>query len=282
MMNALTSILCAGVLAAVTFPPAPPNQLSDTVPGEAARLAAAARFDQKLGATVPLAATFRDEAGRPMPLGAFLGQRPAILVLGYHECPMLCSLVLGGLVETLTELPATTGRDFDLIDVSINPAHAPALADKQRRMYFKRYLRDGADAGWHFLTSPDDRPVKALADAVGFRYAWDPASKQFSHPSGFVILTPEGKVSRYFFGVTFDAGQVQSALAEAGQRRVGSRIAELLLVCFHYNPVHGKYGALIMNIVRAAGGLTVLAIGGLVVVLVRRERHASPAALVKT
>ena len=142
--------------------------MSDTTPGNAARLAAAAKFDQNLGATVPLDATFRDEAGRAMPLGAFLGQRPAILVLGYHECPMLCSLVLGGLVETLTEMRATTGRDFDLIDVSINPADTPALADKQRRMYFKRYLRAGSDVGWHFLTSPDDAPIQRLGRCGGF------------------------------------------------------------------------------------------------------------------
>ena len=272
-MTAFAPILLAGcLLAVVTFPPAPPTHLNDarTTPPNAARLAAAARYDQKLGATVPLDATFRDESGRVMPLGAYLGQRPAILVLGYHECPMLCSLVLGGLVETLTEMRATTGKDFDLIDVSINPADTPAMADKQRRMYFKRYLRDGADAGWHFLTSPDEGQVRRLADAVGFRYAYDPASKQFSHPSGFVVLTPEGTVSRYFFGVTYDAGQVQGALAEAGQRRVGSRVAELLLVCFHYNPIHGRYGALIMNILRAAGALMLVAMGWLIFQLNRR------------
>lgn len=273
-MTLLPSILLAGLLA-FSFPPAPPNNLSDTTPGNAARLSAAARYNQNLNATVPLDAVFRDEAGRRMPLGAFLGQRPAILVLGYHECPMLCSLVLGGLVETLTEMRATTGRDFDLIDVSINPADSPALADQQRRMYFKRYLRAGSDVGWHFLTSPDDAPIHRLADAVGFHYAFDPESKQFSHPSGLVILTPEGKVSRYFFGVTYDAGELQAALAAAGQRQVGSPIAELLLRCFHYNPVHGKYGTLVMNAIRVSGALTVLAISGLLVVLVRRDRPAA-------
>ena len=270
-MNFFASILCTGMLA-VSFPPAPPVGLSDTTPASASRLAAAAKFTQNLGAAVPLDAMFCDESGRAMPLGAFLGQRPAILVLGYHECPMLCSLVLSGLVESLTEMRATTGRDFDLIDVSINPADTPALADKQRRMYFKRYLRAGADEGWHFLTSPGEGSVHRLADAVGFHYAYDPASKQYSHPSGLVILTPEGKVSRYFFGVTFDAGQLQSALAEAGQRRVGSRISELLLVCFHYNLIHGRYGAQIMVAVRVAAAGTVLALGLLIASLARRER----------
>lgn len=272
----LRPILLVGLIAAASWPDGPPTSATDTTPATAARLSAAAKFTQNLGATVPLDATFRDEAGRAMPLGAFLGQRPAILVLGYHECPMLCSLVLSGLVESLTEMRATTGRDFDLIDVSINPADTPALADKQRRMYFKRYLRAGADAGWHFLTSPDETPVRRLADAAGFHYAYDPASRQYSHPSGLVILTPEGKVSRYFFGVTFDAGQLQSALAEAGQRRVGSRIDELLLVCFHYNPIRGRYGALIMNALRGAGALTLLAMGGLIIHLMRRENSLYP------
>ena len=270
-MNFLAPILLAGILA-VSFPPAPPVGLTDTTPAAASRLAAAAKFTQNLGATVPLDAKFCDESGRAMPLGAFLGQRPAILVLGYHECPMLCSLVLSGLVESLTEIRATTGRDFDLIDVSINPVDTPAAADKQRRTYFKRYLRAGADEGWHFLTSPDEKAVHRLADAVGFHYAYDPISKQYSHPSGLVILTPEGKVSRYFFGVTFDAGQLQSALAEAGQRRVGSRIEELLLVCFHYNPIHGRYGPQIMTAVRVAALGTVLMLGLLIASLARRER----------
>ena len=271
-MTFLSSILLAGLLA-VSFPPAPPSALSDTAtPANAARLSAAANFSQNLNATVPLDAIFCDEAGRRMPLGAFLGQRPAILVLGYHECPMLCSLVLSGLVETLTEMRATSGRDFDLIDVSINPADTPAAAAAQRRLYFRRYMRAGADAGWHFLTSPDEALIHRLADAVGFHYAYDPASKQFAHPAGFVVLTPDGKVSRYFFGLTFDAGQLQAALAAAGQRQVGSPVAELLLRCFHYNPIHGKYGALVMNAIRVSGALTLVAIAALLATLVRRDR----------
>ena len=184
---------------------------ADTAPVSASALAGAAKFNQNLGAAVPLDARFRDESGRAITLGALLGQRPAILVLGYHECPMLCSVVLTDLVEALTEMRATTGKDFDLIDVSINPADTPTEADKQRHLYFKRYLRAGSDVGWHFLTSSDPQPIRRLADAVGFHYYYDPASKQYSHPSGLVILTPDGKVSRYFFGVNFDAGELQAA-----------------------------------------------------------------------
>ena len=232
------------------------------------------RFDQNLGAQVPLDAVFRDESGQPTALRSVLGQRPAILVLGYHECPMLCSLVLGGLVESMTDLRLTSGDGFDLIDVSINPADTPAQAAQQKRVYFKRYARHGADAGWHFLTSPDPGTIRRLADAVGFHYAYDPASKQYAHPSGLIILTPEGKVARYFFGVNFDPGDLQTALQSAGQRHVGSRIQELLLTCFHYNPINGKYGALVVNTVRVGGALTLLAMIGGFLYLIRRPPEA--------
>ena len=232
------------------------------------------RFDQNLGAQVPLDAVFRDETGQPTALRSVLGARPAILVLGYHECPMLCSLVLTGLVESMTDLRQTSGTGFDLIDVSISPTDTPAQAAQQKRIYFKRYARRGADAGWHFLTSPDPATIHRLADAVGFHYGYDPENKQYAHPSGLVILTPEGKVARYFFGVNFAPDELNAALAAAGQRRVGSRIAELLLTCFHYSPVTGKYGALIINGIRVAGALTVLAMAAGLTYLIRRPPAA--------
>ena len=228
------------------------------------------RFDQNLGAQVPLDAVFRDENGQPVALRSLLGRRPAVLVLGYHDCPMLCSLVLGGLVESMNDLRLTSGDGFDLIDVSISPTDSPAQAAQQKRIYFKRYARHGADAGWHFLTSPNPAAIRALADAVGFRYGYDPASKQYAHPSGAVILTPEGRVARYFFGVNFDPGQLQTALLAAGQHTIGSRVQELLLTCFHYNPINGKYGALVISGVRVAGVLTLLVMAGGFVYLVRR------------
>lgn len=232
------------------------------------------RFDQNLGAQVPLDAVFRDEAGDPTTLRSVLGQRPAILVLGYHECPMLCSVVLGGLVESMNDLRITSGAGFDLIDVSISPTDTPAQAAQQKRVYFKRYARHGADAGWHFLTSPDPGTIYRLADTVGFRYGYDPTNKQYAHPSGIMVLTPDGKVARYFFGVNFDPGDLQTALAAAGQRKLGSRIQELLLTCFHYNPINGKYGALVVNTVRVGGVLTLLAMGAGFYYLIRRNPGA--------
>ena len=241
-------------------------------PATAAALTAHVSFDQNLGATVPLDAVFRDDTGQPVSLRFLLGgRRPAVLVLGYKECPMLCSMVLGGLTESLTQMRATTGRDFDVIDVSIDPQQTWQEAAAQKRLYFKRYARHGADAGWHFLTSPDDATIHRLADAVGFHYAYDPAIKQYAHPSGVVVLTPEGKVSRYFFGVNFEARDLQDALTAAGTRAISSPIARLLLVCFHYNPTTSHYGTLIINGLRAAGVLTLIVIFGGIAWLVCSE-----------
>lgn len=248
----------------------------DLAPRQAAAISGAARFDQNLGAQIPLDTIFRDEDGSPVALRSLLGERPAILVLGYHECPMLCSLVLGGVVETLTEMRQTTGKDFDLIDVSISPQDSPAAAARQKRIYFKRYARHGAESGWHFLTSPLAANVHALSDAVGFHYAYDPASGQYAHPSGLIILTPDGKVSRYFFGVTYDAGEVQAALRAASRRQVSSPIAELLLVCFHFNPLTGRYGPLILDGLRAAGVLTLIFMAGGIYLLARRRPANAP------
>lgn len=244
--------------------------IPQVAPATAAQFTSRVAFDQHLNASVPLDAVFRDETGQPVSLGYLLhGRRPAVLVLGYKECPMLCSMVLGGLTETLTQMRLTSGRDFDVIDVSIDPTEGSQDAAAQKRLYYKRYARPGADVGWHFLTSPDDATIHRLADAVGFRYAYDAAIKQYAHPSGVVVLTPDGKISRYFFGVNFPAGELQSAITAAGARTIGSPIARLLLVCFHYNPTSSRYGVLIINSLRAAGILTVLVLFGGIAWLIR-------------
>ena len=268
-LNTLRSA-CALAALALAWLVVIPIQAADLSVPAATALVQEAKFDQNLGQSVPLDAVFRDEKGAPVALRSLLGQRPVVLVLGYHDCPMLCSMVLTGVTETLTEMRATTGKDFDLIDVSISPRDLPEAAARQKRIYFKRYLRPGADAGWHFLTSPNEAAVRSLADAVGFRYAYDPASRQYAHPSGVVVLTPEGKVSGYLFGINYDAGQLEAALQKARQRQIGSPIATLLLTCFHYNPVTGKYGALIIGTLRAAGVVTVLGLAAGLVYLIRR------------
>ena len=259
------------------LPPPARAEVPQVAPATAAEVTARVAFDQNLGAAVPLDAVFRDETGQPVSLGYLLdGRRPAVLVLGYKECPMLCSMVLGGVTEALTQMRATTGRDFDVIDVSIDPKQSWRDAAAQKRLYYKRYARPGADAGWHFLTSPDDATIHRLADAVGFHYAYEASSKQYAHPSGLVVLTPEGRVSRYFFGVNFEARELQDALKAAGTRQISSPIARLLLMCFHYNPATSRYGALIIGALRAAGVLTLLGMFGGLAWLIRGEHVSRP------
>jgi protein SCO1/2 len=181
-------------------------------------------------------------------------------MLGYYGCPMLCTLVSNGLVEGMQDLKWDVGKQFEVIDVSISPSEKPPLAAAKKREYLRSYGRPGADGGWHFLTG-DESSIRRLAEAVGFRYAYDSAIKQYAHPSGVIVLTPQGKVSQYLFGVEFPGKDLNAALKNASASRSGSPIRQLLLVCFHYSPITGKYGSLILNSVRAIGIGTLLALG---------------------
>ena len=268
------------IFVAMAMPAVPSSSaVHETTAPAADAVAQQAAFDQKLGAGVPLDAVFRDETGQPVTLGYLLGEskRPAVLVLGYKDCPMLCSLVLTGMVESFTDLRLTAGRDFEVIDVSIDPRQSPEDAGAQKRVYCKRYARPDSETGWHFLTSPDDATIRRLADAIGFHYAYDPVTKQYAHPSGLVILTPAGRVSQYLYGVTFDPATLQDALTLAGAQQIGSPIEQLLLRCFHFNPVSGKYGASIIYALRIGGVLTLLALGGGIGYLIRRDPRHRPA-----
>ena len=234
-------------------------------------------FDQNLGAQVPLDSPFKDDQGKDTSLGKILtrSKHPTVLVLGYHECPMLCSLVLGGLVESFNDLRMTAGVQFDLIDLSIKPGESVELAAKQKRIYLKRYGRGAAaGVGWHFLTGPE-ASIRQVADAVGFHYAYDPVARQYAHASGIVVLTPDGRVSRYFYGVNYEARALNAALVTAGAHQISSPVEKLLLLCFHYNPINGKYGAVIIRIMRAGGVLTLVALFTLLGSLVWRERQSS-------
>jgi protein SCO1 len=231
------------------------------------------RFEQKLNSQVSPVLSFQDEDGKPVRLGQYFGRKPVLLVLGYYECPMLCTLVLNGMVESAEEMKWTIGREFEVVNVSINPNETPVLAAAKKRTYLKRYGRSGAAAGWHFLVG-NDTAIRQLAYEVGFHYAYDPASKQYAHPSGLVILTSEGKVSRYLFGVTYSPKVLYETLREASSNKVGSPIQQLLLLCFHYNPITGKYSAAIVIVLRLLGGATILGLLSLIFTLARRGRAA--------
>jgi protein SCO1/2 len=233
------------------------------------------RFDQKINAQIPLDATFRDDTGKTVRLGDYFGKKPVVLVLGYYGCPMLCTLVLNGLVETMQDLKMNIGNQFDVLAVSISPNETPQLAAAKKREYLRHYGRPGADAGWHFLTGGEPA-IRQLSDAVGFRYAYDSAMKQYAHPSGFIVLTPRGKVSRYFFGVNFRGQELNDALRAASANRAGSPIRQLFLLCFHYSPVTGKYGGLIIASVRGIGIATLLALAVFVTRSVRGDHKLRP------
>jgi protein SCO1/2 len=236
---------------------------------------ASLRFRQNLDTIIPLDQTFRDESGQTIRFRDCLHKQPAILVLGYYECPMLCNAVLNGLLNGLNDLKRTTGKDFDLIFVSIDPKETPRLAAAKRASYLRHYDRPGSEVGWHFLTG-DEPSIRSLSDVAGFQYAYEPASKQYAHPAGVLILTSEGRISKYLFGVSYPPSEINAALTAASQKQIGNPIQELFMLCFHYNPITGKYGALIMVMVRVAGLLT---IAGLAALIIRTARRKEPRAL---
>jgi protein SCO1 len=231
-------------------------------------------FDQRLNNQVPLDLTFRDEKGRTVALRDLMEDKPAILTLVYYQCPMLCTETLNATLNSLKEVPLSIGKDFSVLTVSIDPSEKPILADAKHIMYAGLYGRPGAASGWHFLTG-DEPQIQQLAASVGYRFVYDKDSSQFAHPAGIVILTPEGKVSRYFYGISYPSRDVRLGLVEASEGRIGSLTDTVLLYCFHYDPHLGKYSLVILNVVRGAGVLTVIAIVLLLAVVLRRGKHSA-------
>jgi protein SCO1 len=231
--------------------------------------------DQKLGGSVPLNLTFRDETGRPVQLGQYFVARPVILSLVYYRCPMLCTQVLNGVERSLRGLSLDLGRDYEAVSVSIDPTERPLLASAKHELYTGMYGRPGGAQGWHFLTG-DEPEIEALAKAVGFRYAYDPESKQFAHASVIMILTPEGKISKYFYGINYPSRELRLGLVDASEGRIGTPVDAVLLFCYHYDPATGKYGVIISHVLQIAGGITILALGGLILVLSRLEHYGLP------
>jgi len=234
-------------------------------------------FDQNLDQSIPLDTRFRDEDGRTVRLGQYFGRRPVVMVFAYYDCPMLCTLVVNGLASALGMLALEPHRDFEVVTVSFNPADTPAHAAAKKAIYLERYKRAGAAEGWHFLTG-DPPAIAQLTRAAGFRYTWDEATKQFAHPSGVIVLTPDGRLARYLFGIEYGPRDLRLALVEASAGRVGSAVDALLLFCYHYDPATGRYGLAIMRTIRIAGAATVLALATFIIVMVRRERR-KPSAL---
>lgn len=250
---------------------------SSGFPGEVARaqpggLLKDVGFDQHLDAQIPLTLAFRDGAGREVRLADYFGKRPVILVMGYKNCPMLCSTVLAELTRSLRPLDASIGKDFDLVYVSINPKESPEQADGQRRVYLKRYNRRGSEGGWHALTG-DEATIGQLARSIGFRYAYNPRTGVYAHAAGFVLLTPAGRISRYFYGVEYPANEIKPALARAAESKISSPTDRVVLFCYDYDPDSGRYTLNIMRAIKILGVSTALALGSYVFFSVRRDRR---------
>jgi len=265
-------LLAAGLWAVSGVALAQPQAIGSPLPAEG--LPPALRdvgFEQRLGEALPLDLPLRDETGRDVRLGDYFGRRPVVLSLVYYECPMLCTLTLNGLVSALGVLSFDAGREFELVTVSFDSRDTPELAAAKKNAYLGRYKRPGAEASWHFLTATP-AAIARLTRAVGFRYAWDAQTRQFAHPAGIVVTTPEGQIARYLYGIEYAPRDLRLAVVEASKGQIGNPVDQLALFCYQYDPMTGRYGAAIMRMLRAAAIATVLALGAFIGVMLRRER----------
>jgi protein SCO1 len=230
-------------------------------------------IDQRLNEQLPLDLQFKDESGQTVKLGDYFHSgRPVLLNFVYYECPMLCGEVLNGVSAALKVLKFTPGTEFEVVTVSIDPREKPPLAAAKKQTYMARLGRPDAAKGWHFLTG-EKAQIDALANAAGWHYQFDTKTNQFAHAAGIMLVTPQGKLAQYYYGVEYSARDLRLGIIEASQNRIGSIADQVLLYCYHYDPRTGKYGAVITNIMRAAGALTAVLLGGFLVLMFRRETH---------
>jgi protein SCO1 len=261
------SSLMLGVIFLLTMGAASPQMKSP------AELVKEIGIDQKLNSQLPLDLVFKNEAGETVKLRDYFGKnKPIILTLVYFRCPMLCSMVLNGLVAGIRPLHFQLGKEYEILTISFDPTDTPEEAQKQKNKYEQLYLRPGVQEGWHFLTG-DKASVDAITKAVGFRYVPDPHGKQFAHASGIIIATPEGKLSKYFYGIDYSTNDLRLSLVEASQGKIGSVIDQLLLLCFHYDPSTGKYGFAIIAALRVLALTVVTVLAFYIGTMLYREKH---------
>jgi len=232
-------------------------------------------IEQHLDGQVPPHLDFVDDAGHAVKLGDYFGKKPLILNLVYYNCTMLCGEVLSGLTGAMKMVKFDLGNEFDVVTVSFNPQETPAIAAAKKQDYLKRYGRPGAASGWHFLTGTSES-INALTKAVGFQYQYDPKINQYAHATAIMVLTPQGRISRYFYGVDFPPKDLRMGLVEASQGKIGNAVDQVLLYCYHYDPATGKYGAIVSNMLRLGAALTILMLGSLLLILFWLEKHAPP------
>jgi len=260
--------VCASVCA---LGQAPPKGDLGQVPNQKPSILDQVGIDQHLNQQVPLDLTFMDESGQPMQLRQYFGQKPVVIALVYYQCPMLCSQVLNGLTATLNGIfRFNVGRDFNIVTVSFDPRDTPEAARAEKKRFIQRYRRAGSEEGWHFLTGRKDQ-IEALAQALGFKYAWDPQIQQYAHASGIMLLTPDAHIAQYYYGIEYAPRDLQFGIIEASKGKIGNFVDQVLLYCYHYDPARGKYGAVIFNILRLTALATVLVLGGFIFIMFRRD-----------
>jgi len=269
--SVMTGLLLAliGSASAQMYPGSGMGSMASPPPGQRPPMLQGVGIEQRLDEPIPAGLSFRDETGKPVRLGDYFGKRPLILNLVYYQCPMLCGEVLSGLTSAMGLVNFNLGKDFDVITVSIDPRETPEMAAAKKATFLQRYHRAGAAQGWHFLTG-DEPNIQALAKAAGWGYEFDAASGQYAHATAILVLTPEGKISRYLYGVEFPPKDLRLALVEASQSKIGGVVDQVLLYCYHYDPATGKYGAVIVNIMRLAGVVTMLILGVFMFVMFRQ------------
>lgn len=280
-------VLAALLVVAVSAPPASAQAMKPaTGLGQVQPVASNMRpealtnagFDQRLGESLPFDARFLDETGKSVTLGDYFDGRPVVLVPVYFKCPMLCKLVMNEVAQSFADVPLTPGKDFQVVVFSFDKSDTPALAAEKKAEALRRYSRPDTEAGWHFLTGTEAEILK-LSEAIGFRFKWDERTGEFAHASGLVVATPEGKLSRYFYGFDYPAKTLRLTLVEASEEKIGSLTDHVLLFCFKYDPTTGKYSAITMNLVRLCGALTVVSLALYIGFALRRDRMRSQRSL---
>jgi protein SCO1/2 len=265
-MNA--KAIAASCLAAIVLAAAPSRAQLNSMPPILREVS----ISQNLNGQVPADLVFRDENGNAVRLGDYFGTRPIVLSLVYFDCPALCTEVLNSQLRSMQAISLNLGKDFEAITVSFEPKDTPALAKAKRDVYAGEYGRPGAAQNWHFLTG-EAQSINALTKSVGFHYAYDPAIKQYAHAAAIMLLTPDGRVDRYFYGVQYPPRNFRLGLVDASHGKIGTLTDQALLFCYQYDPETGKYGMVVMNVVRAGGALTLLVLGIFMFVMFRRDRR---------
>ncbi len=239
-------------------------------------LLATARFEQRLDQQIPLDLQFNDETGKSVALSSYFTGKPVVLAMMYYNCPNICNIAVEDLIENMRDVGYTMGTDYDVVTVSIDPRETPVMAAEKKAEYVKHYNRVGAHDGWHALTG-DDVMIKRLARSIGFTYAWDPELKQYAHPSGLLVVTPQGKISQYLYALVYSTTDLRLGLVHASENQIGTLVDKILLRCYHFNPLTGQYTPAVMTIVRVISLIVLAVLGGFLVRTLYKERHSNAA-----